>query len=259
MTTLIDWRKQLIKAMVLEHPSYAPTAPIVAGLNCNSYDLLEIYKDTARYPDWRLYLSGNKNICLYSVPMGAGAVFDAIGYDSIKLQAHFIVSDFALGYYIAESDNTEYYEGNILHSSIHYHNDYPGYEDLSLNIALTKRYVKVWTQYEDFDHAQMAWLGDCILSEPDHNTFWVHTKTPENYPVFKANVIAVDTDTKEVLSQSITDINGNAGLDINFLVHQKITLHGEKTIDKTVLNLTAKEISELISINADEEPNDNIP
>lgn len=87
---------------------------------------------------------------------------------------------------------------------------------------------------------------------------YVHT--PEAYPVYNALITFTDADDQSVLFTSITDEKGlTQKTEVDIVAHRNIKIWGEKTIDKPILRKTAKEISEIININADEEPNDNIP
>jgi hypothetical protein len=178
-----------------------------------------------------------------------GVVIKSQGYDMLELNiSGGVVSDgdgWNSFVYVYESDSPTVFGSPPIYTR----NFSTATDSFPMYIPLSRDYIKVqgYVVLGRWFHT-----GDITLFQPSlSRPLSISAKTPQNYPVYNALINITDADDNGVIGTVTTDANGNATFNIDMADHETVTIWGDKTINKSILNMTAKEISVLKEINVD--------
>jgi len=185
------------------------------------------------------------------------AIIDALGYDSIYISIVLYMAAPCNNYgyyYIYESNNSDGSDATLLrylNPILSYSPNWEFFvrELLNENIPLTKRYVKLavlipYYQYPGGTDSGVLYLRQIGLAT---KVVTVRVTTSQGYVVYGTTIKVLDLGNNAA-NRGTTDKNGWVTINL-WTGDQKIW--AEKTINKSLLNMSAKDISELKEINAD--------
>lgn len=234
MATLQNYRKSLVSGQVVGN--ICGSYPVcVDATPATSYNLAQ-----ATYCG---YYMGQRNIAC------SGIILNGTGFDKFELNAYGVGSGIDYDYYnrpysftiyVGAADNI----GDIF--SLIYQSNTQGYALL----PITRKYLKIWgsisygTPYRD---VQIGLSQTSLIKKIS-----AIIKIPQKYPVYNAIVNVVDSDDGTILGTLTTGTDGKTGqLDVDIIDRPNIKIWAQKSINKSLLNITAKDISLLKEINVD--------
>lgn len=199
--------------------------------------------------------STSYTIALYAWNEGnkacSGIVLDAQGFDSFLINITGEANGNSVNWNIivAQADN----DVDSQYAQIYSQGVGAYWGGFSLNqvISISKRYIKIYAQLSSSSGPRPAGYVNFVQTQEFKNVS-ATVKTPQKYPVYNATVNVADIVDGTILGSSTTGADGKSGLiRIDIIDHPNIKIWGEKTINKSLLNISAKDISVLKEINVD--------
>lgn len=181
----------------------------------------------------------------------SGIVLNSKGYDTFELNIDWGLSwsDWAsdgwnIHVYVYGSDSPMDFNSPPVYTGDYQAATFP------VDVPVTTDYIKIAAQIVE---GRWYYTGYATLYQPSlMKQVTVAVKTPKKYPVYDAIVNVIDADDNGALGSFATDSNGDAAFSVDIIDHANIKLWAEKAINKSVLSLTAKDISQLLEVNVDQ-------